>query len=114
MKPYALLEVGVIRHPKVAGLSSDAFRVWVAGLLYAQEYLTDGRIPASALRTGGLGVPTRPEDVDELITAGLWERRGSDVVVHDYLVLNKSRKEVEAARIAARARAARYRNGDRR
>ena len=99
-----------MRHPKIHNLSDHAFRVWVASLIYAQEFLTDGRIPASAVVDAvGLGVVARTEDIDELTAARLWERRGRDFVVHDYLVLNKSRKQVEAARAAARARMAKFR-----
>jgi hypothetical protein len=41
---------GALDHPKIVALSSDAFRLWVEGGSYCTRHLTDGRIPAAAVR----------------------------------------------------------------
>lgn len=101
---YAQIEVGALRHPKVLTLSDAAFRLWVAGLAYCQEHLTDGRLPAACLVA--LGVKATPKLVDELVVAALWERTEHDYHVHDYLDWNRSRALVEKDRAHARTRAA--------
>ena len=82
-------------HPKVLGLSADAFRLYVIGLCYASRYLTDGFVPA-------LIVVRSPRLVSELVDAGLWAPTGDDdgYAIHDYLVYQPSRVEVEERRKA--------------
>jgi hypothetical protein len=86
------------RHPKIAGLSDRAFRWWVAGLCYASEFLTDGRLVAAFWRT----VPTSSQR--ELIDAGLWLFDGKVVTIHDYLVHQTPRQMVERERERNRQR----------
>jgi len=102
---YAQIEVSAIRHPKVLTLSDAAFRLWVAGLCYSQEHLTDGQIPAAALYV--LGVKVTDALVAELVDHHLWDADGAGgYAVHDYLAWNRSRDAVGRDREAARLRAA--------
>lgn len=81
-------------HPKIVGLSSDAYRAFVGGLCYCSRHLTDGTIPLRAAR-----VLASRKAADELVNAELWSVIASGVVVHDYLDYQPRRSEVEAARL---------------
>lgn len=107
--PYAQIDTEALTHPKIAGLSDGAFRVWVAALAYCQRHLTDGALPADGLHA--LGVKVHPKACDELVAKRLWERTEQGFSVHDYLAWNTSRAEVEAKRAEARERMARRRAG---
>jgi hypothetical protein len=83
-------------HPKIIGLSDKAFRLWVWGLAYAQQHLTDGLLPAAA-------IPARlARAAADLLAKTLWEARGADYQVHDYLDWNDSRALITAKRDGAR------------
>jgi hypothetical protein len=96
------LNDNVPRHPKIAGLSDRGFRVWITGLCYASEFLTDGVLPAVFLTT------VHPKVRDELIAAGLWSctagTTGGTTTVHDYLEHQSSRATVLHERRRNRAR----------
>ncbi len=96
---------GALTHPKIVGLSDSAFRLWVWGLSYCQQHLTDGWIPPAAL-------PAKSKP-DALVAARLWAsaaQGGFDV--HDYLDWNDSRETVQKKRDSLRARVTRYRRDD--
>ncbi len=93
---------GALTHPKIVGLSDSAFRLWVWGLSYCQQHLTDGWIPPAAL-------PAKSKP-DALVDARLWVyavQGGFDV--HGYLDWNDSRESVLAKRAGLKARVTRYR-----
>jgi hypothetical protein len=81
-------------HPKVIGLSAEAFRLYVASLCYAGGHETDGFIPASALPV----LWGTARTAAELERAGLWEPTDGGWVIHDYLQYNPSRADLEDAR----------------
>lgn len=86
-------------HPKLNRLSDKAFRLWVWGLAYAQQHLTDGWIPSDA------PIPARlTRAVEELTGPGLWEPISGGVWIHDYLDWNDSRDKVMKSRTAAKER----------
>lgn len=91
---WVRLEPDFPDHPKVVNLSDDAFRAFIAGLCYCNHYLTDGVIPAGAVKRLAKG-----RLASELIGAGLWEQNGNGVVVHDFLEYQPTRSEVQAARL---------------
>lgn len=79
----------------------DARDLYLAGLCYCGEGLTDGHIPAGALR-----ILAAEADIDDpanaaaaLLREGLWEYDANgDYVVHHYLDYNPPRERVEATR----------------
>jgi hypothetical protein len=97
------------QHPKIAGLSDKAFRLYIAGLCYASEYLTDGTIPlAAARRLDGWS----PRTVAELRAAGLWsEHPDGSLQVQNYLRWQRSRAQVEHQRALKAERQGRWRQG---
>lgn len=95
-------------HPKIIGLSAEAFRTHIRGLCYSGRFLTDGLIPASAV--GSIG---SLDSIIELVDSCLWvcsELEGA-YLIHDYLEHQTSKFEVEEKREAVRKRVARYRAG---
>lgn len=89
---------GAMTHPKVLGLSDRAFRLWVWGLTYAQQHLTNGWLPILAI-PGALA-----KSVKDLVAAALWEAVENGYQVHDYLDWNDSRETVTKKRNEAKER----------
>lgn len=96
---------GAMSHPKILSLTASAFRLWVGGLSYCQQHLTDGLIPVAALSVL-LGTKA---DAGQLIAAGLWRTSDTGYIVHDYLEWNDSREVVQKKRASLKARVTRHR-----
>lgn len=95
---WVRLDDRAMTHPKIIGLSDKAFRLWVWGLSYAQQHLTDGLLPKDA-------VPARDRRaVEALLSQVLWERHSVGFKIHDYLDWNDSREIVLKKRSEARDR----------
>lgn len=93
-----------LTHPKIVALSDRAFRLWVWGLSYCQQHLTDGVIVSAA-------IPERwARCAADLLERVLWEPHPSGYLVHDYLEWNDSREVVTDKRNGARNRVDRWRN----
>lgn len=94
------LDDGFFRHPKVLAAGRDARDLYLAGLCYCGANLTDGAIPANALRV--LGAEAEIDDAgaaaDRLVEVGLWKRGDSGFAVHDFLAYNPTRDRVLATR----------------
>lgn len=93
-------------HPKALELSPDACWMYVCGLMYAGKYLTDGVIPKRKLSSLAHNVKDYRTATRQLLESGLWEWDGDEtnVIIHDYLEWQTSRKEVNDNREAARFR----------
>jgi hypothetical protein len=102
---WVRIEDGVYAHPKILRTPKPARWAWVAGMAYANAYLTDGHVPAEALR---IFDATRPE-ARALAAAGLWLPVDGGWQIHDYGDYQATRAQVEAERATARARMARRR-----
>jgi hypothetical protein len=92
---------GALSHPKVIAMFDPrrAFDLWLWGLSYCQQYLTDGRLPAEACPRGSRKAAAL------LVVRGLWERRDDGgYYVHDYLDWNDSREVVLEKRADAKER----------
>lgn len=90
---WVKLDDGLPDHPKVVGLSAEAFAVYVSGICYCSRNLTDGLIPRGALvRLTNAKRPTKA--ADELVAANLWREHPQGWSVHDYTEHQRSRDEV--------------------
>lgn len=93
---------GAMSHPKIVGLIDwrNPFCVWVWGLSYCQQHLTDGRITKAAL-------PNKDavKTAQRLVSLALWHQDGEYFRVHDYLDWNNSRDVISEKRSQARDRA---------
>lgn len=89
--------------PTLDGLSSDAFRVYVNGLMWSVTHGTDGLLPERALRylhPDG----KRSEQLTELVTARLWEHDDAGYHVPDFLKYQTPATQIEKARATDRER----------
>ena len=101
-------------HPKVLGIGLPAVGVWTLAGSWCSAHLTDGYIPADALRLvcsvltpadqRALGRATH-----ELVERSLWTPSGDGWQFVDWGQWQKSREQVLAARAATRARQEAYR-----
>lgn len=91
---YLKIECSVARNKKFLKAGPAPSWLWVCGLAYCQEGLTDGFIPTEALPH--LGVRNATQLASHLVKAGLWdaEADGSGWRVHDYLEHNRSASQV--------------------
>lgn len=91
-------------HPKTIGLSDKAFRLYISGLCYSSQYLTDGYLSAPVVRRlDGF------EGVQELLSAGLWSQTPDGFLIASYTEYQSTKEEVEKAKKANADRVARYR-----
>ena len=81
-------------HPKFAGLSGNAVRLWLYALCWCNAQQADGHVPKSMIRTFG----SSAKDVEALIMAGLWEATDDGWVFHNYLRYQPSKAKIEAKR----------------
>jgi len=82
------IEASARTHKKFLKAGPAASWLWVCGLGYCQDGLTDGFIPEEALHY--LGVKTPGALKDRLVTVGLWDVVTGGWHVHDYLKHNRS------------------------
>lgn len=91
-------------HPKVLEAGDLAAWLYVCGLCYSGNNLTDGFIPDFALpRLTALPKPAGL--ADRLVKVGLWEVVKGGWQVHDYTKKQRTKERVEREREAARVRA---------
>lgn len=89
-RTYIKVHDGILDHPKVVGLSYAGIVTYLAALTYCSRYLTDGFLPAAAVKKFG----TPRAAFAEVVSAGLVEPLGDDWEVHDYLEHQRSADEV--------------------
>jgi len=101
--PWVKIDDQFASHPKVLKAGPAAAWLYICGLTYCNRYLTDGFIPAQAVRLlADLDDPE--EQAAALVNAGLWEVTDGGYMVHDFLDWNPSAEEVRSEREAARER----------
>jgi hypothetical protein len=91
-------------NPKILPLSNQAFRLYIEGLCYANQYLTDGFLAQAVINRLDSG-----NAYQELLSAGLWLERIDGAQIHDYCEHQTTRKVVEEKREQVRNRVTRYR-----
>lgn len=89
---YVRVETSVPRHPKFLRAGPAASWLWLCGVAYCQDALTDGFIAKEALYT--LGVQKPLPLVTTLVSIGLWHEEPNGWRVHDYLDHNNSAEYV--------------------
>lgn len=108
--PWAKVDDTFYDHPKVVDCSLAAVGLHTKALSWCNRYLTDGLVPATAVkRLGG-----NRRLADELVERGLWERLGTAYVIHDFLAYSKSKEQVEADRQLGRQRQEEWRRNKQR
>lgn len=90
------------RHPKVLAAGRDARDLYLVGLCYCAQGLTDGFIPSQALRVlaAEAEIDTGPASAARLVETGLWEPTEGGYTVHDYHEYQPTKERVIATREA--------------
>ena len=86
------VETSVARNRKFVKAGPAPSWLWLCGLAYCQEGLTDGFIPTESLAF--LGVKNARQLAHHLVSAGLWDEADGGWYVHDYLAYNKPADEI--------------------
>lgn len=86
------VEASVRTHEKFLAAGPAACWLWLCGLAYCQEGLTDGFIPFAALNHLGVKAPKALKC--RLVAVGLWHDVPGGWQVHGYLTHNKPAEEV--------------------
>ena len=91
-------------NPKILPLSDKAFRLYIEGLCYANQYLTDGFLAQAVINRLDNG-----NAYQQMLEAGLWLEVDGGAQIHDYCEHQTTRKTVEEKRDQVRNRVTRYR-----
>jgi hypothetical protein len=87
-------------HPKIAGLSNQAFRDHVAAMCYCARNRTKGRVSAGVIRL----LRISPKTVAELTKAVVWDQgEDCDYFIHDWATFNPPAREMTDEEKAAEA-----------
>lgn len=91
---------GALSHPKIVGMFDprNPFCLWIWGLSYCQQHLTDGLIQREAITF------KTAQAIAALLARGLWQSHPTGYVVHDYLHFNDSKETVTKKRTEAKER----------
>lgn len=104
---YVQLDTEFFRRPRIVRLGLEGRALYLAGLCWCKQYLTDGAIPYEALPSliADAGIPPRHVDeaVAALITTEVWTPNGQGWHVGDWEQWNKTRAEIEDESAAKRA-----------
>lgn len=108
---WVRIDDGFFRHRKTIAAGNGAAYLFLAGLAYCNEQLTDGLIPKDAV--GMLVKPSKdlPALATRLVEVGYWHDEGSAYRVHDYLHYQKDRDSILAKRRKDSERKKEHRNG---
>jgi hypothetical protein len=114
-KPFAMIEYELRTNPKVMVTGPAGVGLYVLGILWSAEHLTDGWIPEDeALRLVAVeSGPSMTELIERLVQAGLWEHDDGGYRVHDYTEHQTPKSTVLAKRVKSRDRQRRKRIRDR-
>ena len=99
-------------HPKVTGLSCEAFRLHITAMCWTSAQLTDGVVPFQAMRRLGWFCDDPQTAASELVESGAWDLHPDGYTIHDYLDYNPSREQVQKEREIAKRRTAMNTNPD--
>lgn len=87
---YIQVEASVRTHRKFLKAGPAASWLWLCGVGYCQDGLTDGFIPYEAIDFLGIKGATARKLKVTLVAVGLWDEVPGGWMVHDYLKSNKS------------------------
>lgn len=102
MMAWVKVDDQFFRHPKVMSAGRDARDLYLVGLCYCAQGLTDGFIPSQALRVlaAEAEIDTGPASAAKLVDVGLWEPTEGGYAIHDYHEYQPSKERVLATREA--------------
>ena len=95
-------------HERALRAGSRAMWLYVSGTCYCSRHLTDGRIPAVAVRQL-VTDKDAAKLAEALVDVGLWVRDGDGYEVRNYAKFQRTAEEVEAERESTRKRVRKFR-----
>lgn len=101
---WAKVDDQFFSHPKARAAGKDGRALFLAGLCYCANHLTNGKIEKPAVALVLALADVRQLAVKVLVSVGLWHDRGDHYEVHDYLLYNPPAEKVLAERAAAAER----------
>lgn len=112
-KTWIKLHVGFFDNRKVRQLSPSAVELYLWGLCYSMEHMTDGCLTKRDLRCAHVALKlhrsTKLRCIKQLVDVGLWNETDNGWHVPGFLKWNPSREQMRAKRRASRNRVARHR-----
>lgn len=69
---YIRLDTKALTNGKLLAVGPLGFALYVKGLLYSKEHMTDGFVPKSAVDLLAIGIKGVPKVIASLVTFGLW------------------------------------------
>jgi hypothetical protein len=105
------IEPGILEHPRFAGISDRALRLWLEAVTYCARNLSDGCVPNARAMLPQCKRKLRLDPVAELEQRGIVSmRKNGSMMVHDYLDYNPSKQQVLAERAKRNERVQRWRD----
>lgn len=95
---YIQVEASVRTHKKFLEAGPAASWLWLCGMGYCQDGLTDGFIPCQAIEYLGVKASAAKKLTCVLVVAGLWEVVEGGWRVHDYLDHNRSASDIQTTK----------------
>lgn len=96
---WTRLDENFYDHPKVVAAGPDAEHLHIRGLIYSNRYLLNGRLPKLAVGAFSPFSGRRAERaIERLIEVGIWQEVKDAYEIHDYLIYQPSREQVQAQR----------------
>lgn len=93
---YAPLSAHYYKDDAMAEAGEKAELLYVRGLAFCADVLSDGHITDSQLtRFVGVGMRDAKVRADRLVEVGLWERNGIGYIIRQWSKWNRSRGEIE-------------------
>jgi general stress protein YciG len=83
-RTYVKLHGGFFRNRKARAVGKDGRELYLAGLCYAGDALTDGIIPKNILALVALEAEVKPTTAKKLVDNGMWIDEGDHYRIHDY------------------------------
>jgi hypothetical protein len=93
-------------HPKILIAGDRAAWLFVCGLCYCNEHLTDGYIAKATLPVAAPGIKGPERLAKVLVEVGLWELAEGGWQIHDYTEFQRSARQVKDVRRKDRERKA--------
>lgn len=110
---WVRFETQMPMHRKVMALDDRALALWVTGMCWSGEHLTDGHLTPSDIvaigRLRNLAGKALDGAAQSLVEAGMWHQVDGGVEIHDYLAYQPSGASERARKEADRDRQARRR-----
>lgn len=107
--PWVRLDDQFHMRPRVRSAGPEGRALFIAGLCYSSQNLTDGHLPAPAIPLVAAMAEVAPSVADRLVEIGLWDSAPDGYQIIDFLSYNPSRQQVIAEREAGAERQRRSR-----